>query len=36
MLGPRRILQRDGHLTVTIPETFEATADDLAPALAAH
>jgi hypothetical protein len=35
MLGPRRILERDGHLTVTIPETIETTAADLAPALAA-
>jgi hypothetical protein len=35
MLGPRRILERDGRLTVTIPETIETTADDLAPALAA-
>lgn len=31
MLGPRRILKRDGHLTVTISETFETTAADLAP-----
>ncbi len=23
MLGPRRILERDGHLTVSIPETIE-------------
>lgn len=35
MLGPRRILQREGRLTVTIPETVETTADDLADALAA-
>lgn len=35
MLGPRRILERDGRLVVTIPEAIEATADDLAPALAA-
>jgi hypothetical protein len=34
-MGPRHILARDGHLTVTIPETVETTADDLAPALAA-
>jgi len=35
MLGPRRILEREGRLTVTIPETVETTADDLADALAA-
>jgi hypothetical protein len=35
MMGPRRILERDGHLAVTIPETVQTTAEDLAPALAA-
>jgi uncharacterized protein YuzE len=35
ILGARRILDRDGNLTVTIPETVETSADDLAPALAA-
>lgn len=35
VLGARRILERDGHLAVTIPETVETTAEDLAPALAA-
>jgi uncharacterized protein YuzE len=35
IMGPHRILARDGHLAVTIPETVETTADDLAPALAA-
>jgi hypothetical protein len=35
LLNPRFILQRDGHIVVTMPETVEATADDLAPALAA-
>jgi hypothetical protein len=35
MLGPRRILERDGHLVVRIPEAVEGTAADLAPALAA-
>jgi hypothetical protein len=35
ILGPRRILERDGRLTVTVPEAVEATADDLAAALAA-
>jgi hypothetical protein len=35
---PKRDMIRargDGHLVVTIPETIETTADDLAPALAA-
>jgi hypothetical protein len=31
----RWLLDRDGHLTVTIPETVQASAADLAPALAA-
>jgi uncharacterized protein YuzE len=35
VLGARHILERDGHLSVTIPETVETTAEDLAPALAA-
>jgi hypothetical protein len=35
MLGPKRILERDGHIVVTIPEAIEAPADDLAPALSA-
>ena len=35
VLGARRLLDRDGNLTVTIPEPIEASADDLAPALAA-
>ncbi len=35
ILGARHILDRDGNLTVTIPEAAEASADDLAPALAA-
>lgn len=35
VLGARRLLDRDGNLTVTIPESVEASADDLAPALAA-
>jgi uncharacterized protein YuzE len=35
VLGARRILERDGHLVVTVPETVETTAEDLAPALAA-
>jgi hypothetical protein len=35
VVGARRLLDRDGNLTVTIPEPIEASADDLAPALAA-
>lgn len=35
VMSPRSILERDGHVTVTIPETIETTAEDLAPALAA-
>ena len=35
VLGARRLLDRDGKLTVTIPEPIEASSDDLAPALAA-
>lgn len=35
MMSPRKILARDGRLTITIPETVETTAENLAPALAA-
>jgi uncharacterized protein YuzE len=35
ILGARRLLDRDGNLTVTIQEPIAASADDLAPALAA-
>lgn len=35
VMGPRKILRRDGRLVVTIPEQVETSADDLAPALAA-
>jgi uncharacterized protein YuzE len=35
VIGAREILERDGRLSVTIPETVEATAETLAPALAA-
>jgi hypothetical protein len=35
VMSPRLVLERDGYLTVTMPETVEATAEDLAPALAA-
>ena len=33
VMSPRLLLERDGQLSVTLPETVEATADDLAPAL---
>lgn len=35
MLGARHVLERDGRLAVTVPETIETTAEQLAPALAA-
>jgi uncharacterized protein YuzE len=35
VMGPRHILARDGHLAVTIPETVETSAQELASALAA-
>jgi uncharacterized protein YuzE len=35
VLGARGLLERDGRLVVTVPETVETTADALAPALAA-
>jgi uncharacterized protein YuzE len=35
VLGARHLLDRDGHLSVTIPETVETTAEQLAPALSA-
>jgi uncharacterized protein YuzE len=35
VINPHYILERDGHLTVTLPETVETSADVLAPALAA-
>jgi uncharacterized protein YuzE len=35
VLGARRILDRDGRLTITVPETVETSAEQLAPALAA-
>jgi uncharacterized protein YuzE len=35
VLGARRILQRDDRLLVTVPETVETSAAQLAPALAA-
>src|SRR5262245_10797578 len=33
VLGAQAILDRDGELRVTIPESVKASADDLAPAL---
>ena len=35
VLGASHVLERDGHLAVTVPETVETTAEQLAPALAA-
>jgi hypothetical protein len=35
VLGAQRILDREGELRITIPESVKASADDLAPALAA-
>ena len=35
VLGAQRILDRDGELRVTIPESVKASADDLAASLAA-
>jgi uncharacterized protein YuzE len=35
VINARQVLDRDGRLVVTVPETVEASADDLAPALQA-
>ncbi len=35
IIDARAVLDRDGRLIVTVPETVEASADELAPALAA-
>lgn len=35
VLGAQATLDRDGELRITIPESVKASADDLAPALAA-
>ena len=35
VLGAQRILDREGEMRITIPESVEASADDLALALAA-
>lgn len=34
MLSPRYMLERDGRVTVTMPETSKTTVEDLAPVLA--
>jgi hypothetical protein len=35
IINAKHVLDRDGRLVVTVPETVEASADDLAPALQA-
>jgi hypothetical protein len=35
VLSPRLILEQDGHLTVTLPQTSKMSAEDLAAAFAA-
>jgi len=35
VINARQLIDRDGRLVVTVPETVEASADELAPALAA-
>ena len=35
VINARQLLGRDGRLVVTVPETVEASADELAPALRA-
>ena len=35
VINARHVLNRDGRLVVTVPETVEASADELAPALQA-
>jgi hypothetical protein len=35
VMSPRFLLERDGQLSITLPATIEATAEELAPALAA-
>lgn len=34
IVGARQTLERDGHLSITVPEKVETTAETLAPALA--
>jgi hypothetical protein len=33
VINARHLIERDGRLVVTVPETVEASADELAPAL---
>jgi uncharacterized protein YuzE len=35
IVNARSLLDRDGRLTITVPETVEASADELGPALTA-
>jgi hypothetical protein len=35
LISPRRILERDGSIAVTVPETVEKSADELGPLVAA-
>jgi uncharacterized protein YuzE len=35
VINARHVIERDGRLIVTVPETVEASADELAPALQA-
>jgi hypothetical protein len=35
VFNPRRLIERDGHLTVTLPQTSKMSAEDLAAAFAA-
>jgi hypothetical protein len=35
IINAKHVLDRDGRLVVTVPETVEASADELAPALRA-
>jgi uncharacterized protein YuzE len=35
IINAKHVLKRDGRLVVTVPETVEASADELAPALQA-
>ena len=35
IINARHVIERDGRLVVTVPETVEASADELAPALQA-
>jgi uncharacterized protein YuzE len=34
VIGARHTLERDGRLSITVPETIQTTAEELAPALA--